>query len=198
MTSSPSAAIRCWPLKLFRARVRPAMSSCRSRPCSTPASWAPSVPRSRVSVLPVSATCKAQSPASTAARQCRCRTRSSACGSSGKWSRAARRTTSAAWRACAAPCMWMPSSVRCRRWWCATKPCAPPSPASMACRISAWPKTAACTSTGRTSAPCPPMPANNACNNWPTTRRTSRSTWSAVRCCAPAWSKPKSASTSSC
>jgi hypothetical protein len=35
-------------------------------------------------------------------------------------------------------------------------------------------------------------------SNWPTTKRTSRSTWKAARCCAPAWSRPPSTSITSC
>nr|WP_277990600.1 phosphopantetheine-binding protein [Pseudomonas aeruginosa] len=44
-------------------------------------------------------TATARSAASTASSRCRCPTRSSACGSSGNWSRTARPTTSAAWHA---------------------------------------------------------------------------------------------------
>ncbi len=40
MTSSPSAATRCWPRKSSPAPVRPVTSSCRCGRCSNTASWA--------------------------------------------------------------------------------------------------------------------------------------------------------------
>ncbi len=71
----------------------------------------------QISLIQASAsvTGKPQSPRSTAANRCRCPIPSSACGSSGKWNRTARPTTSAAWRACAACSTWGVSRPRCKR-----------------------------------------------------------------------------------
>ena len=97
--SSNSAGIPCWPPASSRAHARPATSNCRCARCSRPANWRPSANRSAQPRPPDVPTATARSAASTASSRCRCPTRSSACGSSGNWSRTARPTTSAAWRA---------------------------------------------------------------------------------------------------
>lgn len=72
--------------------------------------------------------------------------------------------------------------------WCsATRPCAPRSPASTACRYSAYMAMAACTWTGRTSPRSTATAASSTCRPSPTARRTGPSILRAGHCCGSAW-----------
>ncbi|GAO94691.1 peptide synthase [Pseudomonas syringae pv. actinidiae] len=88
---------RCWPRRSFPVCARPATSTCRCARCLRPASWAHSSNRFKPFSSQAHATACNRLPVLTAVSRCRCPIRNSACGSSGRWSRTARRTTSAAW-----------------------------------------------------------------------------------------------------
>ncbi|NVL56782.1 hypothetical protein F2S70_23035 [Pseudomonas syringae pv. actinidiae] len=97
MTFSSWAGTRCWPRRSFPVCARPATSTCRCARCLRPASWAHSSNRFKPFSSQAHATACNRLPVLTAVSRCRCPIRNSACGSSGRWSRTARRTTSAAW-----------------------------------------------------------------------------------------------------
>ncbi len=134
-TSSRWAGTRCWRRRWSRARRRrwawrsrcgrssrrppsPGWRSARTPRCAR----APACRRRR--------SCRRRGTA----RRCRCRSRSSGCGSSTSWSRAAPPTTWPSRCGCGAGSTWPRWSARCRSWCGGTSRCGPSSRPSTASR----------------------------------------------------------------